>query len=67
MRIGVGFPFDRPVQALEVVQAYMAKLLCVAMLIGVQSVSLQGQSRHISEPAVNLGDTSFLDGLARPD
>src|SRR5271169_3520902 len=44
----------------------MAKLLCVAMLIGVQSVSLLGQSRHISGPAVNLGDTSFLDGLAGP-
>jgi hypothetical protein len=40
----------------------MTKLLCVAMLIGVQSISLPGQSRHTSEPAVNLGDTSFLDG-----
>ncbi len=44
----------------------MTKLLCLAMLIGVQSISLLGQSRHVSEPAVNLGDTSFLDGLAGP-
>jgi len=45
--------------------AHMAKLLCVAMLIGLQSISLPGQS-HVSEPAVNLGDTSFLDGPAGP-
>lgn len=44
----------------------MTKLLCVAVLIGVQSISLPGQSRHVSEPAVNLGDTSFLDGLGGP-
>src|ERR1700733_12685361 len=44
----------------------MAKLLCVAMLIGVHSVSVPGQSQHVSEPAVNLGDTSFLDGPAGP-
>ena len=47
-------------------RAHRARLLCVAMLIGAQSVSLPGQSRHVSEPAVNLGDTSFLDGLAGP-
>jgi hypothetical protein len=47
-------------------RTHMAKPLCVAMLVGVQSVSLPGQSRHVSEPAVNLGDTSFLDGLAGP-
>jgi protoheme IX farnesyltransferase len=40
-------------------------LLCVALLIGLQSISLHGQS-HVSEPAVNLGDTSFLDGPAGP-
>ena len=40
-------------------------LLCVAMLIGLHSISMQGQS-HVSEPAVNLGDTTFLDGLAGP-
>jgi len=40
-------------------------LLCVAMLIGLQSISMQGQS-HVSEPAVNLGDTSFLDAPAGP-
>jgi hypothetical protein len=43
----------------------MVKFLCVAMLIGFQSIPLQGQS-HVSEPAVNLGDTSFLDGPAGP-
>jgi hypothetical protein len=35
------------------------------VLIGLQSISLSGQS-HVSEPAVNLGDTSFLDGPAGP-
>ena len=42
----------------------MTKLLCIAMLIDVHSISLPGPSRHVSEPAVNLGDTSFLDGPA---
>jgi hypothetical protein len=50
--------FDKP-------RAHIAKLLCVAMLIGLQSISLRGQS-HVSEPAVNLGDTTFLDGPAGP-
>jgi hypothetical protein len=44
----------------------MTKLLCVAMLVGVQPISLPGQSRHVSEPSVNLGDTSFLDALGGP-
>jgi hypothetical protein len=39
------------------------ELLYVAMLIGVLSISLLGQSHHVAEPAVNLGDTSFLDAL----
>jgi hypothetical protein len=43
----------------------MAKFLCAAMLICLRSISMQGQS-HVSEPAVNLGDTSFLDGAAGP-
>jgi hypothetical protein len=48
------------------VYGWLAERLCVAMLIGIQSISLPGQSRHVAEPAVNLGDTSFLDGLAGP-
>src|ERR1700744_538407 len=40
-------------------------LLCVAMLISFGAISLPGQS-HVAEPAVNLGDTSFLDGPAAP-
>jgi hypothetical protein len=45
---------------------FMAKLLlCVVTLIGLQSIPLQGQS-HVAEPPVNLGDTSFLDGVAGP-
>jgi hypothetical protein len=43
----------------------VTKLLSVAILIGLQSTSLLGQS-HVSEPAVNLGDTSFLDAPAGP-
>jgi hypothetical protein len=50
---------------LRSMRAHIAESLCVTMLIGFQSVSMQGQG-HVSEPAVNLGDTSFLDGLARP-
>src|ERR1700730_5202971 len=52
---------------LDKVYGWLAKLLCVATLIGVQSISLPGQSRHVSEPAVNLGDTSFLDAPAGPE
>jgi hypothetical protein len=36
------------------------------MLIVVQSIALLGQSRHVSDPAVNLGDTSYLDALGGP-
>jgi hypothetical protein len=43
----------------------MTKLFCVALLIALHSTSLMGQ-RHVSEPAVNLGDTSFLDAPAGP-
>ena len=50
---------------LDKVYGWRSKLLCVAMLIGLQSTSMFGQS-HVSEPAVNLGDTSFLDGLGGP-
>jgi len=50
---------------LDKVYGWWSKLLCVAMLIGLQSTSMFGQS-HVSEPAVNLGDTSFLDALGGP-
>ena len=50
---------------LEKAYGYLAKLLSVAMLIGLQSTSLPGQS-HVAEPALNLGDTSFLDAPALP-
>ena len=45
---------------LDKIHGWLAKLLCVAVLIGLQYTSLLGQS-HVSEPAANLGDTSFLD------
>ena len=60
---------ERPMASeslLDNVYGWLAKLLFVATLIGVQSISLPGQSRHVSEPAVNLGDTSFLDAPAGP-
>jgi hypothetical protein len=38
---------------------------CVLSLILISSTSLVAQS-HVAEPAVNLGDTSFLDGIAGP-
>jgi hypothetical protein len=44
----------------------LTKLVWVGMLIGVQAICLPGQTRHVSEPAVNLGDTSFLDAPAGP-
>ena len=43
----------------------MRALGCVALLLALLLSSLQGQT-HVPEPAVNLGDTSFLDGLAGP-
>ena len=50
---------------LDRVYGWWTNLLCVAILIGLQSASLLAQS-HVSEPAVNLGDTSFLDAPAGP-
>ena len=67
-KLSLGFKNNRLLQAAAEeasVPMPIVRLLCVAMLIGLQSVSLQGQS-HVSEPAVNLGDTSFLDGPAGP-
>jgi hypothetical protein len=44
----------------------MFKLLQrVLLLIFISSTSLVAQT-HVAEPAVNLGDTSFLDGIAGP-
>jgi hypothetical protein len=50
---------------LRSMRTHIAKPLCVAVLIGLRSISMQGQS-HVPEPAVNLGDTSFLDAPAGP-
>jgi hypothetical protein len=50
---------------LDKVCGWLAKLLSVAMLVGLQPTSLPGQS-HVAEPALNLGDTSFLDAPALP-
>jgi hypothetical protein len=41
------------------------RILCATMLIGLCGVSVQGQS-HVAEPAVNLGDSSFLDAIGGP-
>jgi hypothetical protein len=41
------------------------RILCTTMLIGLCGVSVQGQS-HVAEPALNLGDSSFLDGIGGP-
>jgi hypothetical protein len=40
-------------------------LLRVLFLILISSMSLVAQT-HVAEPAVNLGDTSFLDGIGGP-
>jgi hypothetical protein len=37
----------------------------VVLLISLSATSLVAQT-HVAEPAVNLGDTSFLDGIAGP-
>ena len=41
------------------------RILSTTMLIGLCGVSVQGQS-HVAEPPVNLGDSSFLDGIGGP-
>jgi len=43
----------------------LKQLLYATMLIVLCDVSVQAQS-HVAEPAVNLGDSSFLDGLGGP-
>jgi hypothetical protein len=40
-------------------------LQCVLFLIFLSATSLVAQT-HVAEPAVNLGDTSFLDGIGAP-
>jgi hypothetical protein len=40
-------------------------LQCVLFLVLISSTSLVAQT-HVAEPAVNLGDTSFLDGIGGP-
>jgi hypothetical protein len=40
-------------------------LQCVLFLILLSATSLVAQT-HVAEPAVNLGDTSFLDGMGAP-
>ena len=41
------------------------QILCAAILIVHSCVTMQGQS-HVAEPSVNLGDSSFLDGIGGP-
>ena len=43
----------------------LKRLECVLFLILLSPASLVAQT-HVAEPAVNLGDTSFLDGIAGP-
>jgi hypothetical protein len=40
-------------------------ILCVALVMMLGGTVMYGQS-HVAEPTVNLGDTSFLDGVAGP-
>jgi hypothetical protein len=40
-------------------------LQCVLFLLLLSATSLVAQT-HVAEPAVNLGDTSFLDGIGGP-
>ena len=42
----------------------LKRLQCVLFLILLSAASLVAQT-HVAEPAVNLGDTSFLDGHRR--
>jgi hypothetical protein len=41
------------------------RVLCTTILIVLSCIATHGQS-HVAEPAVNLGDSSFLDGLGGP-
>jgi hypothetical protein len=43
----------------------LTPLQSVLLLISLSATSLVAQT-HVAEPAVNLGDTSFLDGIAGP-
>jgi hypothetical protein len=46
-------------------KAMKKSILCVAILSALCGLPAQGQN-HVAEPTVNLGDTSFLDGVAGP-
>jgi hypothetical protein len=41
------------------------QILCTMMLMGFGCILAQAQS-HVAEPALNLGDSSFLDGIGGP-
>jgi hypothetical protein len=41
------------------------RILCTTMLMVLGCIFAQAQS-HVAEPAVNLGDSSFLDGIGGP-
>src|SRR3984885_13163151 len=43
----------------------LKRLQCVLFLLLLSATSLVAQT-HVAEPAVNLGDTSFLDGIGGP-
>src|SRR5271154_2620243 len=43
----------------------LKRFQCVLFLILISATSLVAQT-HVAEPAVNLGDTSFLDGIGGP-
>jgi hypothetical protein len=49
----------------KTLQSVLGVLVCMTVVFGMPSAHLMAQS-HVAEPALNLGDTSFLDGLGGP-